>query len=315
MRQRIVATNPHANFLFTHGIFCFPSRRMNFAPQPRTLLILGRVSNLPTVWSNCLAGWWLGGGGNFWKLPFLLLGVSLLYTGGMFLNDAFDEEFDRQRRSERPIPSGKISAGLVWGLGFAQLLLGIIVILFCGQAAAVAAVWLAFFILLYDFTHKFFTASPWLMGACRFWVYVIAGATGVSGLNSFPIFCGVALAFYVVGLSYVARRESYRGKIPLWPLLLLVAPILLAMMMNAGVFRTAAFWISGVLIVWLVRCLWKILLGGEVNIGWLVTNLLAGIVFIDWLAIAPILPTRTSAMVFLALFGLTKWFQKFIPAT
>ena len=29
------------------------------ASQLRTLLILGRVSNLPTVWSNCLAGWWL----------------------------------------------------------------------------------------------------------------------------------------------------------------------------------------------------------------------------------------------------------------
>ena len=94
---------------------------MNSAPQLRTLLILGRVSNLPTVWSNCLAGWWLGGGGNFWKLPFLLLGISLLYTGGMFLNDAFDEEFDRQRRAERPIPTGKISASLVWRLGFGQL--------------------------------------------------------------------------------------------------------------------------------------------------------------------------------------------------
>jgi hypothetical protein len=68
----------------------------------RTLLVLGRVSNLPTVWSNCLAGWWLGGGGNFWKLPFLLLGVSALYTGGMFLNDAFDAEFDRQRRAGTP---------------------------------------------------------------------------------------------------------------------------------------------------------------------------------------------------------------------
>ncbi len=56
---------------------------MNSAPQLRTLLILGRVSNLPTVWSNCLAGWWLGGGGNFWKLPFLFLGVSLLDTGGI----------------------------------------------------------------------------------------------------------------------------------------------------------------------------------------------------------------------------------------
>src|SRR2546429_470557 len=50
----------------------------------RTLLVLGRVSNLPTVWSNCLAGWWLGGGGNIDKLPFLLEGATFLYTGGMF---------------------------------------------------------------------------------------------------------------------------------------------------------------------------------------------------------------------------------------
>src|SRR5580698_9332577 len=167
----------------------------------RTLLILGRVSNLPTVWSNCLAGWWLGGGGNYWKLPFLLLGVSLLYTGGMFLNDAFDEEFDRQRRPERPIPSGKISAALVWRYGFGQLGCGILLLLACGKIAAVCAFLLAFFIVLYDFTHKFFNASPWLMGACRFWVYIIASAAGAAGLNGFPIFGGVALAFYVVGLS------------------------------------------------------------------------------------------------------------------
>src|SRR6187549_3121603 len=99
-------------------------------PTFRTLLVLGRVSNLPTVWSNCLAGWWLGGGGNSVKLPFLLLGVSLLYVGGMFLNDAFDEPFDRQHRKERPIPSGKISAGLVWRWGFALLAVGE-VLLFC----------------------------------------------------------------------------------------------------------------------------------------------------------------------------------------
>ncbi|HSY20389.1 MAG TPA: UbiA family prenyltransferase, partial [Candidatus Acidoferrales bacterium] len=156
---------------------------MNLSPQFRTLLVLGRMSNLPTVWSNCLAGWWLGGGGNYWKLPFLLLGMSILYTGGMFLNDAFDEEFDRQRRSERPIPSGKISAGKVWQLGFAQLAVGILLLLFCGKLAAFCAVLLALTILLYDFTHKFFTESPWIMGACRFWVYVIAGATGEGGLN------------------------------------------------------------------------------------------------------------------------------------
>jgi 4-hydroxybenzoate polyprenyltransferase len=281
----------------------------------RTLLILGRVSNLPTVWSNCLAGWWLGGGGNYAKLPFLLFGVSFLYTGGMFLNDAFDEAFDRQRRAERPIPTGKISAPLVWRLGFGQLVLGIFLLLFCGNVAAVAAVVLALFILLYDFTHKIFTASPWLMGACRFWVYVIGGATGAGGVNGFPIFCGAALAFYVVGLSYVARRETYRGPVPFWPLLLLVMPIILAMMMNAGEFRLSAAWISMVLGLWILRCLRNIFLGGEINVNWLVANLLAGIVFVDWLAVAPVISHPTSAVVFLALFGLTKYLQKFVPAT
>src|SRR5580658_8244849 len=113
---------------------------MNFTTQFRTMLVLGRVSNLPTVWSNCLAGWWLGGGGNFWELPFLLSGVSFLYTGGMFLNDAFDEEFDRQRRPERPIPSGKIAPSLVWRYGFGQLAAGVLLLLLCGKLAAACGV-------------------------------------------------------------------------------------------------------------------------------------------------------------------------------
>ena len=44
----------------------FPNGEMIGARQPsnlRTLLVLGRASNLPTVWSNCFAGWLLGGGG------------------------------------------------------------------------------------------------------------------------------------------------------------------------------------------------------------------------------------------------------------
>ncbi len=287
---------------------------MNSAPSFRTLLILGRVSNLPTVWSNCLAGWWLGGAGNFPKLPFLLFGVSLLYTGGMYLNDAFDADFDRQRRPERPVPTGKISEPLVWRLGFGQLAAGIFLLLFCGQLAAVAAFLLALFILLYNFSHKFFNAAPWLMGFCRFWVYIIAGATGAWGLAGWAIFCGLALAFYVVGLSYVARRESYRGPVPFRPLLLLAAPILLALAMNTGSFRLRALWIAGVLIVWVGRCLRPLFNGGTGNRALIVANLLAGIVFVDWLAVVPD-AARWLSLVLLALFGLTKWLQQFVPAT
>ena len=305
------------------GEFCFHSPAMN--QRLRTLLVLGRVSNLPTVWSNCLAGWWLGGGWNFWKLLVLLLGMSLLYTGGMFLNDAFDEEFDRLRRPERPIPSSKIAASRVWQYGFAQLFAGVLLLLCCGKLTCTIGVVLAFFIVVYDFTHKFFVESPWLMGACRFWVYIIAATTGVEGLNGFAVFGGAALAFYVVGLSYIARRESSRAAVPYWPLPLLAAPVILALTINDGRYRLPAIWISVVLGLWVVRYVHLIFLGGGTNVGWIVSNLLAGIVLVDWLAAAPQIarwqnPTESpslwqSTMVFLPLFGLAKWFQKFIPAT
>jgi 4-hydroxybenzoate polyprenyltransferase len=283
-------------------------------PRLRTLLILGRVSNLPTVWSNCLAGWWLSGGGNFWKLPLLLLGISALYTGGMFLNDAFDADFDRQRRASRPIPSGQISVDAVWTFGWAWLAFGILLLIFCGKIAGAIGIVLAICILIYDAAHKAITASPWLMGLCRFWVYVIAGTTAANGLNGNSIWCGIALAFYIVGLSYVARRESFRGSVPYWPLLLLAAPIFLAMLMNAGDARKAAIILSLALALWIACCTRTIFIGGEINVGRIVSGLLAGIIFVDWLAVGPQCPRELSA-IFLLLFGLTLWLQRFVPAT
>jgi 4-hydroxybenzoate polyprenyltransferase len=283
-------------------------------PRLRTLLIMGRVSNLPTVWSNCLAGWWLSGGGNVWKLPLLFFGVSALYTGGMFLNDAFDADFDRQRRASRPIPSGAISLQAVWRWSFAWLGLGALSLIAIGKTTGMLALALLICIIIYDAAHKAITASPWLMGLCRFWVYVIAGTTAANGLNGNSIWCGFALAFYIVGLSYVARRESFRGPVPYWPLILLAAPIFLAMLMNAGQARKAAMFVSLVFVLWVARCARTIFFGGEVNVGRIVSGLLAGIVFVDWLAVAPQCPRELSA-VFLILFGATLWLQRFVPAT
>ena len=280
----------------------------------RTLLVLGRVSNLPTVWSNCLAGWWLAGGQNYKALPLLLGGTSFLYIGGMFLNDAFDIGFDRQRRAERPIPSGLIGLATVWKFGFAWLTLGVLLLFFIGKMEGWLAIVLAVFILIYDAAHKFITASPWLMGACRFWVYVIAGTTGVDGLNGWPIFCGVALALYIVGLSYVARRESFRGPIPYWPVIFLAAPIILAFMMNSGRFVHPALAVAVLLAGWVMYCVWPVFFGGEANIGIIVSNLLAGIVLVDWLAIVPD-ASRWLGLILIILFGLTKLLQKFVPAT
>src|SRR3974390_1221625 len=94
------------------------------AQRMRALLVLGRISNLPTVWSNCLAAWFLGGGGQWRSFVLLCLGATPLYTGVMFLNDAFDVEFDRKYRSERPITSGQISLRFVWITGATLLFFG-----------------------------------------------------------------------------------------------------------------------------------------------------------------------------------------------
>ena len=280
--------------------------------QLRALLVLGRVPNLPTVWSNCFAGWWLGGGGNLEKLPLLFLGVSSFYLGGMFLNDAFDANFDRQHRAQRPIPSGAISLKAVWGWGLAWLGLGALSLTAVSKTTGMLALLLLLCIIIYNATHKVITASPWLIGVCRFWIYVIAAAVGMGGVNGWAIWCGTALAIYVAGLSYLARRENLRGPIPYWPLTLLAAPVFLAMLMNTGINRTPAIWLSLALVLWVTRCVRPIFHAGKTNIARTVSGLFAGIIFVDWLAVAPGCPHGLS-LAFLILFGATLGLQRFIP--
>ena len=282
--------------------------------QLRALLALSRVSHLPTVWSNCLAGWWLGGHGNLAKLPLLFFGVSALFTGGMFLNDAFDADFDRQRHAERPIPSGAISLPSVWRWGLGWLGLGALCLIAAGKTTGLLTVVLLLCIIIYDATHKVLTASPWLMGVCRFWVYVIAGSVGATGVNGGPIWCGVALAVYVAGLGSLAQHESSRERIPYWPLALLLAPVVLGLIMNPAELRVPAMWLSLVLVLWTARCVRTIFQAARVNVGHTVSGLLAGIIFVDWLAVAPWCSHWPwLSITFLLLFGTTMLLQRFGP--
>jgi hypothetical protein len=279
----------------------------------RTLLVFGRASNLPTIWSNCLAGWWLGGHGNTGKLPFLFAGVTLLYFGGMYLNDAVDVNFDRQHRKQRPIPSGAISEGAVWKLGLLWLALGLACLFRVGSTTGQLGVILVVCILLYDIVHKVITFSPLLMGACRLFAYIVAASIGAGGVTGWAIWCGLALALYIIGLSFLARRESARGPIQYWPIPFLAAPMVLAYFMNAGDYRKSAALLCLVLGLWILRSLRAVLWSMDRQIGRTVSGLLAGIVFVDWLAVAD--APRELGAVFVALFGLALLFQRFIPAT
>jgi hypothetical protein len=98
-------------------------------------------------------------------------------------------------------------------------------------------------------------------------------------------------------------------------LLSLAAPIVLAMVMNIGEYRVKAIEISLVLALWVIRSIWTLFATAEIMAGRIVANLLAGICFVDWLAVAPDSPKLLFGFIFLAMLGLTKWMQKFVPAT
>lgn len=291
---------------------CFPAA-VHLSPNGlRTLLVLGRVSNLPTIWSNCLAAWLLGNGGA-WSRFFLVCGsATLLYIGGMFLNDAFDAGFDQQHRRERPIPTGAISTGAVWRLGFLWLALGIAWLLPLGSKAVLLGLLLAVTIIIYDAVHKLVTFSPVLMAMCRFLLYLLAASAAKSRVTGIAIWSGAALAAYVVGLSYLARKESTGGGAQRWPILLLAAPLLLAYLVNDGMARRPGLLASAILILWSVRSL-RPMLSAQKNVGRTVAGLLAGIVWVDVLAVAVAPPTYIIC--FVGLFLLALLFQRFVPAT
>lgn len=282
----------------------------------RTLLALARASNLPTVWSNCLAGWLIAGGGPLTKFLLLCVAATCLYIGGMYLNDAFDVEFDRLNRKERPIPSGAISEADVWGYGFSWLGLGLALMYFFSGTTFVLALALIGSILLYDATHKAVAFSPVLMAFCRFFLFVLAASVGRGGSDGafgLSIWTACALFCYIVGLSYVARNESNRGQVPLGPLALLLAPIGLAWLVNAGEFSKLSLFYSAILLGWILWSLSHTFWRTERNVGRTVSGLLAGIVLVDLLATTGASPW--IALTFAVLFGASLLFQRFIPAT
>lgn len=199
------------------------------APALVTLLRLGRVSNLPTVWTNVLAGTVLASGAvRGWRIGIVLIAMSLFYIGGMYLNDYFDRAIDAAERPERPIPAGDISAATVAVLGFAMLGAGILLMAATGIAAALAGVLLALSIVLYDIFHKGNPGGPVIMGLCRALVY--CGAAAAAAATMWDVTnAALALLAYVAGITYAARQESYDRVGNLWPLAVLMAPMVLAL--------------------------------------------------------------------------------------
>lgn len=112
----------------------------------KALLATGRISNLPTVWCNCIVpvAILLNHSPNFlaWtkyissehpgsmlEYPviialYLVISSSLIYVGGCFLGDAVDEKYDQAHKPYRPIPANILNKKTVYLSAWFMLVLG-----------------------------------------------------------------------------------------------------------------------------------------------------------------------------------------------
>jgi 4-hydroxybenzoate polyprenyltransferase len=194
----------------------------------RTALRLGRVSNLPTVWTNAMAGAALAGGAEAGGIALAALSLSLSYVAGMWLNDAFDADHDAALRAARPIPAGEASRSAVFAGGAAMLAGGVALAAPLGAGAFLCALTVAGAVVLYDWLHKRTALSPLLMGATRF-LALCLGGLAAGGADAAVLIGAAGLFALVVGLSYAAKQEAYDRIGAAWPLAVLAVPVLIAL--------------------------------------------------------------------------------------
>lgn len=214
----------------------------------RALLELCRISNLPTVWSNAWLGAWAGlfNYGLYYRgcdtqgfakdnllsllaiVLLLAIAMSLMYCGGMVMNDYVDRRIDARERPGRPIPSGRVKPATGFWLAAAMLSMGfgigVTLAVLSRDQAGVIGPGVVFFVLLlasvigYNLLHK----RAWailLMAACR--ALIVFGCSAVMLDDRWLIerqeallWIGgpaLTLLLYTLAISAVARREVEPG--------------------------------------------------------------------------------------------------------
>ncbi len=282
-------------------------------------LSLGRVSNLPTVWTNMLTGVVLAGGtlddARAWLLPSAL---TLVYVAGMYLNDAFDADIDAVERPERPIPAGRVSRRAVFAAGYTMLAVAVALMAAAGSVGAtgpwpgLAGLALAAVIVFYDRHHKSNPLGPVVMGISRMLVYFCAGLVFVVPPPDLLAVAAVVLLCYLIGLTYVAKQENLGRVRNMWPLAFLAVPGVYGLMLIVNAPWTSLFWIafSG----WVLVALFYLGRRNPGDIPRAVVSLIAGISLLDAVLIAGAGATGYAVLAVVG-FLMTLTLQRFIVGT
>ena len=295
----------------------------------KTHLSLGRVSNLPTVWTNVLAAGALAGvtlPGAGW-LP-LLVAMSLFYIAGMYYNDACDHQYDAEHQPERPIPAGLISHKKVEMYALLYAVIGLLLVYTARTTAPMAqgtasigwlisSIGLLLCIIAYDKYHKNNPLSPLIMAGCRVGVLVTSSYTLAATLPSLLFLAIVAILAWLIGLTYLAKHEQSVADADNnlkshWPLALLSVPMIIAL---GSSFSSPAVLLPLIVLVVVVYIAHSRLYKGPPHHkGSAIAFMIAGICLVDGIFMASVWGLN-GALVSIALFSATLGLQRWIRGT
>ena len=280
-------------------------------------LKLGRVSNLPTVWSNVLTGTALAGPATAdCRLLLLVISLSLFYVGGMFLNDAFDHSFDAKARPERPIPSGQVSAVQVHAFGFGMMGVALALLAWVGYGYEPFTQWrpvaagcaLAAAIVSYNWHHKNNPLSPLVMGVCRMLVYLTAALAVTAVIPLQVLVAAAILLCYLIGLTYAAKKEHLGRLKNIWPLAFLAVPVIYGIYLAPA--QPAVVLPLLLLTAWAFYALWLLRRRKPGDVPRAVVSLIAGISLLDAMLLAGsghVMFACLAAVAFVITLALQRW--------
>jgi hypothetical protein len=286
---------------------------MSIGDHLRAHLALARISNMPTVVSNVLAGAVIAAPLAFdWPIVLLVVAMALFYTAGMYLNDLFDYEIDVRERPERPLPSGRVDIAFAWTITIVLFGLGMALLGGVGMEAFVSGLALVALIVIYDRWHKGNPIGPLFMAGTRVLVYITAFlAFSTDASRELVLWCAVMLA-YVAGLTSIAKTESLPSVGRYWPLAAVFLPAVAAVIAdpaNAGVWLLVALFVG-----WAVYSISFAYRTTDRMVGAAIGRLIAGIALVDALVLATHEAWWGVAVALLAFAG-TFFFQRYIRGT
>ena len=167
-------------------------------------------------------------------------------------------------------------------------------------------------ILFYDWDHKGSALSPFFMGLCRVLAYLTAGFAVVRQPSSALLVAVLASLCYLMGLTYVAKQESFNRLGSLWPLLFLAAPVAYGISQLGNGVAVPVYLIA--LVAWIGAALFLLKRRAKGDVPRAVVCLIAGIALLDALLLATAGAADAAAVAVLC-FLLTLAMQYWVSGT